>query len=139
MTRLTLLSVAAVTALWLSGCGQESRHDVLQQSFAQIASIAAEGSLMADDVARDRTKVTFVRVHGNDLSAQAQHEAEKLNDAPAPPDLKGHVQVAIKLAADIGGAIDDLRTSPQDRAQARQARGKLSHWAAEMRRLERDG
>lgn len=38
---------------------------------------------MADDVARQRSKVTFVRVHGAELSAQAEHEAEKLKDDPA--------------------------------------------------------
>ena len=40
---------------------------------------------MADDLARGRTKTTFIRVHGGELSAQAQHEAEKLNDDPVAP------------------------------------------------------
>jgi hypothetical protein len=86
---------------------------------------------MADDLARGRTKTTFVRVHGAELSAQAEHEAEKLNDDPVSPELRGPIKAAVKLASDIGGAIDDLRVSPQDRQQARQDEAKLHHWAAE--------
>jgi hypothetical protein len=90
---------------------------------------------MADDVARSRSKTTFVRVHGSELSAQAQHEAEKLNDDPVAPSLKGPIETAIALASDIGGAIDDLRVSPQDRQQAREDEAKLQHWASKARML----
>lgn len=90
---------------------------------------------MADDVARERTKTTFVRVHGEELSAQAQHEGEKLSDDPIPRDLKARAQAAIKLASEIGGAIDDLRTSPHDLQQARQDRAKLLRWSDEADKL----
>lgn len=90
---------------------------------------------MAEDLARGRTKTTFVRVHGAELSAQAEHEAEKLNDDPVAPELKMPIEEAIKLAADIGGAIDDMRVSPQDREQARQDEVKLRHWAGRADRL----
>ncbi len=92
---------------------------------------------MADDLARGRTKTTFVRVHGSELSALAEHEAEKLNDDPVAPDLHGRVRAAVKLAADIGGAIDELRTSPQDRLQASQEEIKLKRWADEASKLAR--
>lgn len=90
---------------------------------------------MANDLARGRTKTTFVRVHGAELSAQAEHEAEKLNDAPVSADLQSPIEAAIELSSDIGGAIDDLRVSPQDRQQARQDEAKLRHWADEARTL----
>ena len=86
---------------------------------------------MADDLVRQRTTTTFVRVHGDELSAQALHEAEKLNDDSIPKDLKARAQAAIKLASQIGGAIDELRTSPQDRGQDRRDRAKLRHLSAE--------
>jgi hypothetical protein len=104
-------------------------------SVEQIASISAEGALMADDLSKGRTKTTFVRVHGNDLSSQAEHEAEKLNDDPIDPSLDRRVQKAIGLAGDIGGAIDDMRVSPQDRGQARDSEQKLQQWADEARKL----
>lgn len=90
---------------------------------------------MADDVARERTKTTFVRVHGEELSAQAQHEAEKLIDDPVPRDLKARAQAAIQLASEIGSAIDDLRTSPHDLNQARQDRAKLLRWSNDADKL----
>jgi hypothetical protein len=102
---------------------------VVRAGIEQLASISAEGALMADDVARARSKTTFVRVHGAELSAQAEHEAEKLNDEPIAPDLQTRIKPAVKLAVEIGGAIDELRVSPQDRRQARQDEAKLLHLA----------
>jgi hypothetical protein len=118
----------------LAGCGLDRRQQV-RVGVEQLTSIAAEGALMADDLVRQRTTTTFVRVHGDELSAQAQHEAEKLNDDSIPKDLTARAQAAIKLASEIGGAIDELRTSPQDRGQDRQDRAKLRHWSAEAYRL----
>jgi hypothetical protein len=126
--------VTTVFACAAAGCGRESRHDV-RLGVEQLASISAEGALMADDLARGRTKTTFVRVHGEELSSQAEHEAEKLNDAPVSPDLHSRIQAAIKLSSNIGGAIDDLRVSPQDRQQARQDAQDLRRWADEAQKL----
>ena len=134
MRRAVILALVAAMAAPLSGCGRETRHDV-RISVEQLASIAAEGALMGDDVARDRTKITFVRVHGEELSSQAEHEAEKLNDAPVAPALRGPIQTAIKLSSDIGGAIDDMRVSPQDRGQARSAATNLRKLAKKARDL----
>jgi hypothetical protein len=130
------LALASVAALaWpLAGCGRETNHDV-RLSIEQIASISSEGSLMADDLARGRTKTTFVRVHGEELSSQAEHEAEKLNDAPVDPALHARIDKAIGLASEIGGSIDDMRVSPQDRQQARQAQQDLKKWADEATKL----
>jgi hypothetical protein len=127
-----LLCLSAVVAL--ASCGRAGRHGV-HAGIEQLASISAESALMAEDLARGRTKTTFVRVHGAELSAQAEHEAEKLNDDPVAPELKMPIEEAIKLAADIGGAIDDMRVSPQDREQARQDEVKLRHWAGQANRL----
>jgi hypothetical protein len=132
--RVATIALVAALALPVAGCGRESRHDV-RIGVEQLASIASEGSLMAEDLARGRTKTTYVRVHGEELSAQAEHEAEKLNDAPVAPDLHGRIQQAIKLSSDIGGAIDDMRVSPQDRAQARKGSRDLHTWADEARRI----
>ncbi|MEA2435831.1 MAG: hypothetical protein QOF65_387 [Thermoleophilaceae bacterium] len=90
---------------------------------------------MADDLARGRTKTTFVRVHGEELSAQAEHEAEKLNDAPVDPALHARIEKAIGLASEVGGSIDDMRVSPHDRQQARQAEQDLKKWADEANKI----
>jgi hypothetical protein len=110
-------------------------HEGVRASIEQLASISVEGALMASDLARGRTKTTFVRVHGAELSAQAEHEAEKLNDAPVSPGLRSSVEAAIELSSDMGGAIDDMRVSPHDREQAGQDEVKLRGWADEARTL----
>jgi hypothetical protein len=134
MRRLTVALGLVCLSTPLAGCGRASSAGV-RAGIEQLASISAEGALMADDVARRRSKVTFVRVHGAELSAQAEHEAEKLNDDPVAPNLKQPIHTAIELSADIGGAIDDLRVSPQDSGQARESERKLRHWADEARKL----
>jgi hypothetical protein len=134
MCRRTAAPVVICLAIGLTACGRAGNTGV-RAGIEQLASISAEGSLMADDVARERTKTTFVRVHGAELSAQAEHEAEKLNDDPVEPRLKRPIHTAIELSADIGGAIDDLRMSPQDREQAFESERKLRHWAGEARKL----
>ncbi|HEX5852302.1 MAG TPA: hypothetical protein VFY36_04360 [Solirubrobacteraceae bacterium] len=128
MRRLLAFLLLVSVAVSLGACGRAGETGV-RAGIEQLASISAEGALMADGVARGRTKTTFVRVHGAELSAQAEHEAEKLGDAPVSPDLQSPIQVAIQLAADIGGAIDDLRVSPHDPRQARQDEAKLRHWS----------
>jgi hypothetical protein len=126
--------VLVALAACLGGCGLDHRQQV-RVGIQQLTSIAAEGALMADDLAKGRTTTTFIRVHGNELSAQAEHEAEKLNDDSIPRGLETRAKIAIALASDIGGAIDDFITSPQDRARVRQDRGKLRKWAVQANRL----
>jgi hypothetical protein len=121
-------------AFVIGGCGRAGGAGV-KAGIEQIASISGEGALVAEGVARARTKTTFVRVHGDELSAQAEHEAEKLSDDPVSPALKPHIETAIALAADISSAIDDLRVAPHDRAQAREDEAKLRHWAAQAATL----
>jgi predicted outer membrane protein len=133
--RAVALALAVVLlAATVGGCGRETNHDV-QQSILQISSIASEGAIMADDLASDRSKITYVRVHGEELSSQAEHEAEKLNDAPVAPELRDRVKKAVALAGQIGGGIDNLRTSPQDRHQAFDTVHQLLHWSDEARKL----
>jgi hypothetical protein len=129
----SLLSAIAI-AMSFGACGHAHKPGV-RAGIEEIASIAAESALMADDLARGRSKITFIRVHGAELSAQAQHEAEKLNDDPVAPSLKSPVQSAITLASDVGGAIDEMRVSPQDRQQAGEDEAKLHEWALKARKL----
>ena len=134
MRRAAALLATALAISFLAGCGRETNHDV-RSSIEQIASISAEAAIMADDLERARTKTTYFRVHGEELSAQLEHEAEKLSDAPIDPALHDRVEKAIGLSAEISGAIDDLRVSPNDAQQARQAEQDLNKWADEARKI----
>ena len=130
MRRVAAALTIAVLCVPLAGCGRESRHDV-RAAIEQLESIAGEAALMGADLARNRTKTTYLRVHGEELSSQAEHEAEKLSDAPVDPDLHDEIDKAIELSADIGGAIDDMRVSPDDHAQAQKSVQDLRRWADE--------
>jgi hypothetical protein len=130
----------AATTLALSGCryGQYSDID-LQASVKALQSIAAEGSLMANDAARGRSMTTFMRTHGQDLSDQAEHEAEKMSDAPLAPGIEKRVAKAISLASDIGSSIDDLRVNPRQRKAAVTAAKDLQSYARQVQQLGGSG
>ena len=66
-----------------AGCGGPMEPQELARSVQTLESSASEGALLADGVARDRTKATFVRAHSRDLGETVDHEAEKLADADA--------------------------------------------------------
>ena len=127
-------ALVLILAVLLPGCG-ELKVDELTRGVKELRSIAAEGALLADDVSRDRTKSTFVRVHGGELSEAAQHEAEKLNDAQRPAKLDRAVRRAIQIAEAESGAIDQLRTAPGNRTRAREARAELRHQAVRANNL----
>jgi 4-hydroxy-3-methylbut-2-en-1-yl diphosphate synthase IspG/GcpE len=134
MRHLAAVALLAALVAPLTGCGRETRHDV-RQSIEQLSSIAAEGSIMGADLSRGRSKTTYLRVHGEELSSQAEHEAEKLNDAPVDPDLHARIDQAIQLSSDIGGAIDDMRVDPGNRELARKSAHDLHQWADKARKI----
>lgn len=80
---------------------------------------------MALDAAEDRTKVTFERVELRDLGEDAEHEAEKLNDAQPQPANAVVKARAVKLAQDISAALADLQVAPADRTIARRVQLRL--------------
>jgi hypothetical protein len=133
--RVVVAASVAIGTLLFAGCGNYTKID-FEGSTKALASIAAEGSLMADDQAHGRTLTSFVRAHGQDLSDQAQHEAEKLHDAPLAPGLAAKVRVAIELASSIGSSIDDMRVAPDDRGVARRAARDLRTDARRVQALE---
>jgi hypothetical protein len=102
-----------------AGCGGPITNDELQRGIQTLAATASEGRLVALDAAEDRSKVTFERVALRDLGEDAEHEAEKLNDAQAKPENRAVKTRAIKLAQDISSALGDLQVAPADRRIAR--------------------
>jgi small-conductance mechanosensitive channel len=130
LTTVVLLATAA-----LGGCGGPIKHDELERGVATLGATAAEGRLVALDVVEDRTKTTFVRVHSAALGDDAQHEAEKLADAQAPPDLVSAKAEAVRIAQAIDSALGDLQVSPSDRRVARQVEQRLDALSRQADRL----
>jgi hypothetical protein len=128
MRRRALAGVVLAGALWICGCGGPMQPDELARSIGTLESAAAEGALLANQVARDRSKNTFVRVHARELGETVEHEAEKLNDAQAEP--QGGVAPAkvkaIDLADQISAALSRIQTAPGDEAEGGTVEKELS-------------
>jgi hypothetical protein len=125
----------AVVALVAGGCGGAIENDELQRGVQTLGATAAEGRLVALDAVEDRTKVTFVRVELRDLGDDAEHEAEKLNDAQAKPANARVKAQAVTLAKDISSALGDLQVSPADRLVARRTQLRLDALSKQADRL----
>jgi hypothetical protein len=119
-----------------AGCGGPIKRDELERGVETLGATAAEGRLLGRDVARDRSKNTFVRVQARVLSVQADHEAEKLADADAAGDVASVKSRATKLAQDISAALGDLRVYPGDRATGAQVAERLARLASDAQTLQ---
>jgi len=126
MRRGALAAFVLVGAMFLGGCGGPIQPDELARSIQTLESTAAEGALLADHVARDRTKATFARVHARELGETADHEAEKLNDADAEADVAPTKVRAIELADRISAALGRIQIAPDSETEGRAAQETLS-------------
>lgn len=135
MSRRLVALLALLLLLGVAGCGGDMRADELSRSVESLASAAAEGALLADGAARDRTKTTFVRAHARELGETVEHEAEKLSDASATGAVAADKARAVTLAGEISQQLGDLQTAPDDRAGARRAVGELRRLADAATRL----
>ena len=130
---------AALTALLLAllagGCGGDLTAGELQRGMDSLASTAAEGALLADGAAADRTRSTFTRVQARTLGEEAMHEAEKLEDASTTPPLRSAKRQAAGLAGDIADTLGRLQIAPADRAAARRTAAALRRAATQADQL----
>jgi len=135
MGRARSSALVVLVVLVAGGCGGDMRPEELARSVEALASAAAEGALLADGAAEDRTKTTFVRAHARELGEVVEHEAEKLADASAT----GAVATAKARAVDLAGRVDEalgqLQTAPGDAAGARTAGRALDRLADEATAL----
>jgi hypothetical protein len=134
--RLVALAVLGVMTAALAGCGGPITPGELSRSIQTMESSAAEGALLADDVARDRTKATFVRVHARDLSDVVSHEAEKLNDAQADrADVAAAKTRAVDLADRIDTALGQIQVAPGSERDGRKSAAALTRLSEDAKKL----
>jgi hypothetical protein len=124
--------LAAALLVALSGCGGSSTLTVktLRKQDDAVHSAAAEGELVATDVARDRTTERFARIHSGDLAEQAKAVAKKLRDAEASPGLERERRQVLTRAERVERALEQLHASPTDRALARRVQAELEQLAS---------
>jgi hypothetical protein len=107
----------------------------LARSIQTLQSCAGDGVLLANGVARDRTKTTFVRAHARELGEIVDHEAEKLSDADANGEVAVRKSQAVELANKISQSLGQLQVSPGDESGARTAESQLRGQAQRASKL----
>jgi hypothetical protein len=113
--------------LLAAGCGGSSTLTAksLKQQADTAKSAAAEGALLASDVARERTTEPFAQIHSEKLAEQAKSAANSLTSAKAPASLEQERRQAAAAARSTAAALEELHESPDDRAVARRVERRL--------------
>jgi hypothetical protein len=136
INRFGLLVALCVAALALTAC-EPLGPDELQREVESIHSVAAEGSVLADQVANQSTKRTFARVQARELSDAAEHSAERLTDAHPAEGLGDATLRAIDLAEQTSAAVGEVELAPDDAAKASDSSARLGRLAARADSLAR--
>jgi hypothetical protein len=129
MARRSFLVALLGAVVMAVGCGGPMEPQELARSVQTLESTASEGALLANGVARDRTKATFVRAHARDLGETVDHEAEKLADADAHGDVATRKSQAVDLADRISQALGKLQVSPGVESEGAAAERELEGFA----------
>ena len=106
-----------VAVLALVGCngGAVDRHALTNDS-STLDSIACEGAVVADGVARGRTTTFFAREQAEELAIQASNLADALGRRPTAEGLEARVRAKAKDAARIAALLWRLHDHPSDRS-----------------------
>ena len=117
----------AFLVLALAGCngGTVDRH-ALKRDAENVASLASEGGLLADDVSRGRSTKHFVRVHAKELSRKASNLEDALAERPTTPGITSDVRKLSKLAGKVSRELERLHLHPTDRGVAVSLKKPLS-------------
>jgi acetylornithine deacetylase/succinyl-diaminopimelate desuccinylase-like protein len=121
----------AFSLLLLTGCGGSgslSAKDV-QKELEAVQSFAAEGALVADGAADDRTTDIFVRVHTQYLGEGTKKVEDKVSAGHASGDVEAKRKTAVALASAVEEQLARLHRSPGDREVARDVSEKLRRYA----------
>jgi hypothetical protein len=125
---------AIAACLVLAGCGRLDRAE-LDRGVGTLSALAAEGQLVADGVARDRTRATYTRVHARTLADDAGHEAEKLADARVEPGSERERDQAVTLAQHLDDTLGELETFPGGERTGAQVHDDLMQIGDDLDRL----
>jgi hypothetical protein len=122
--RRRLLGVVGV--LVLAGCngGTVDRHALTNDSDT-LDSIACEGAMVADGIARGRTTVFFSREQAEELQIQASNLADALGKRPTVAGIEAKVRAKAKEAAKLAELLQRLHDHPSDRATGAAVEQKL--------------
>jgi hypothetical protein len=114
-------------AIALTGCngGTVDRH-ALKRDAEKVASLATEGGLLANDVAKGSSTKYFARVHAEELSRAASDLADALARRPTSPGIETDVRKLSRVAGKVSRHLQQLHLHPTSRAVARSLEQPLS-------------
>jgi len=121
-------SFGALLALLFAfaGCGGGTLDaESFKKQAEAIQSFAAEGALLARDVADGKSTVPFARVHAGELAKSAAKLEQTLASANATAGLQDKLAQAVELAKAVAESLEELERAPGDVRAARQVQRKL--------------
>jgi hypothetical protein len=120
--------VLALLVLAVAGCngGTVDRH-ALKRDAENVASLASEGGLLANEVTKDHSTKYFVRVHAKELSDKASNLQDALAERPTSPGITSDVRKLSKLAGKVSRELEQLHLHPTDRDVAASLEQPLSN------------
>jgi hypothetical protein len=122
--------------LILAACGGGTLNaESFRKEAESVQSFAAEGALLARDIADGKSLSPYVRVHAGELAKDAETLARRLERAKGVPALRAKLPRASRLAARVAVALKKLEAEPGDRTGARRLQGELedvAHSAEEL-------
>ena len=129
--------VLVVVVLLLGGCGGSGSlgSQGLARDVDSIRSLAAEGELVARQVADGETTAPFVRTHVRELHAEARSLRRALKTAQVSPELSRRLRRAKLVAARVERALDRLLAHSEDREVGLLVAGELRRAGADAARL----
>lgn len=128
--------VAVLVGLTAACSGGAGGAEQLRRPLETVASVAAEGALMAEDVADARAWPSYVRAHARELADRADEQAEQLADVPVAGDRAATRSQAVRLAVLVSVGLRQLQIMPTDVRLATAAAAALRQYAAAARALE---
>jgi hypothetical protein len=120
----SLLLFACVFATGCNG-GTVDSH-ALKRDAENVASLATEGELLANDMAKGASTKYFARVHAKELSQAASHLADALGKRPTSAGIEPDVRKLSRVARKVSGQLEQLHLHPTDRNVAKSLEQPLS-------------
>jgi len=133
VVRVAVALVVLVLAVAVAGCGDTTTTRDFRHDAASVASIAAEGALLAHEVGEQDTTSAFARVHGGELGDTAAELAATLRRNRPLAELP--VDELAALASAVARRLPLVASQPPpERAFALER--QLQRLAERVRRLE---
>jgi hypothetical protein len=118
--RAGLPAACLAVAMLVTGCngGTVDSH-ALKRDSEKVASLATEGELLANDMAKGASTKIFARVHAKELSRAASDLQDALATRPTSPGIEVDVRRLSRLAGKVSGQLEQLHLHPTDRELAK--------------------